>query len=109
MRVPDRGLFIQKSLNRVGQPTYQGDFDKSQRLPGHRGVEEGIAAPVGIQSIAQILERADGMDGFIGHQLFEQGGRRVPGDLLQLQKAEIEERSQNKDQRVIQRLELWAA
>jgi len=53
-------------------------------------VKKGVTASVRLQPSAQVVPAIDGVNGFVVNDLLQQLGRRIPGDLMQLQKARIE-------------------
>ncbi len=72
---------------------------------GHARVEERITAPVRIEPIAQVGPRMDRMDCLVSDQLFEQRGRRLPSDALELQEPDVEPRGKPGLQLSVQRRE----
>src|SRR3546814_1630182 len=79
---------------------------EGQRLFGHARMEQRIAAAVGIQPVAHILPGGDLVHGFVGDQLLEQRGRRVPVDGAQVEEAGVEPRQQQLAQVVVEALEI---
>src|SRR3546814_12531871 len=69
-------------------------------------MEQRIAAAVGIQPVAHILPGGDLVHGFVGDQLLEQRGRRVPVDGAQVEEAGVEPRQQQLAQVVVEALEI---
>ena len=59
---------------------------------GIDGMEERVAAAVGVEPVLEVGPRADRVHGLVLDQLLEQRGRRVPGDAAQLEQADVEQR-----------------
>ena len=67
-------------------------------------MEEGEAAPVGIEAVLEVAPRADGVDSLVGHQLFQQRGRRGPVDAHEIEEGHVEPGAQQRAQILAQRL-----
>ena len=52
-------------------------------------MKKGVAEPVGIKPVAQVVPRADLVDRLVLDQLLQEGGRRIPGDLLQVKHTDV--------------------
>ena len=66
------------------------DLREDDRLVGHRGVEEGIAAPIRLETPLQLGPRAHRVHGLVLDQLVEHSARAAPVDFPELEKAAIE-------------------
>ena len=64
-------------------PVVERDLDEHQRLVRHRGMEERVAAAVGVEPVLQVVPRRDRVHGLVLDQLLEQRGRGVPRDAPQ--------------------------
>ena len=68
-------------------------------------MKEGVAAPVGIEPVLQILPGFDFVHRLVLHQALEHVGRAVPGDALQLQQRHVEPRGEQTLQFQVERSE----
>ena len=73
-------------------PVVERDLDEDERFVRHRGMEERVAATIGVEPVLQVVPGTDRVDCFVLDQLLEQRGRRVPRDARQRQHADVEER-----------------
>src|ERR1700752_1140439 len=53
-------------------------------------MEESKTPAIRFEAVLQIGPAADLVNGFVGHQLFEQGRGRFPGNSLELEEADVE-------------------
>ena len=90
LRVADRRRLVEQRVDIAGDPGDQRHLDKDQRLVGHARMKEGEAAAIRLEPVFQIGPAADLVHRLVGHQLFEQRGRRFPGNPAQFEKADIE-------------------
>ena len=74
------GVLRQERRHGGGQSFHQSNLDEYQRLPSKCGMEEGKAAPIGCKPSPQVVPVLDLVHGFIGDQLFQHRGRRLPVD-----------------------------
>ncbi|EXI92464.1 MAG: hypothetical protein AW12_00590 [Candidatus Accumulibacter sp. BA-94] len=85
-----RRVLVEQRLYVVGQAVDERHLDEDQWLHRHARVEEGVTAPVGIEPVLQIAPRTDLMHRLVLDQFLQQRCRRVPGDPLQFEKADVE-------------------
>ena len=98
-------MLVEQALHAFGQFVDERDLDEDQRLCRHAGMKEGVAAAIGVEPVLEILPGADLVHGFIFDELFQQRGRRVPGNALQFQEADIEPRREPVLEFAIERLQ----
>ena len=72
-------------------PVGQRDLHEHERLVGHRGMEERVAAAVGVEPVLEVVPRVDRVHRFVLDQLLEQRGGRVPRDAAQLEQPDVEQ------------------
>ena len=101
-----RSHFVEQLLDVVGERLDQRDLDEDQRFERHPRVEEGVAAAVVVEAVLEVFPRADLMHRFVLHQPFEQRRGRLPGDALELQKADVEPRVEARFELAVEGLEL---
>ena len=93
-RIEDRGVGVLEverrararraaAAARSAMPVVERDLDEHQRLVRHRGMEERVAAAVGVEPVLQVVPRADRVHRLVRDELLEQRGRRVPRDAAQ--------------------------
>ena len=96
-RAPDRRrarVSSSSGASSVTMPVVQRDLDEHERFVGHRGMEEGVAAAIGVEPVLQVVPRTDRVHGFVLDELLEQRGRRVPRDARQREQADVEQRGE---------------
>ena len=71
----------------------QRDFDEDQGLIGQLWVEKRVAAPVRLQSPAQVGPTRNGMNGLVCDDFFKKYRGGVPTNWLEMQKARVEPRA----------------
>ena len=83
-------VLVQQVLHRVGELIDQGHFDEDEGFHRHARVEKGVAAPVRVEAVLQVLPGADLVHRFVLDQLFQQGRRGLPGEAGNFQEADVE-------------------
>ena len=78
----------------------QRDLDEHERLVGHRGMEERVAAAIGVEAVLEVVPRADRVHRFVLDQLLEERGRRRPGEAAELEQADVEQQCELRPQLV---------
>ncbi len=70
----------------------QRDLHEHERLVRHRGMEERVATPVGVEPVLQVVPRPDRVHRLVRDELLEQRRRRIPRDPAQFEQPHVEER-----------------
>ena len=101
-RIEDRGVGVvgvevgrvrvEQGRERARRAVRQRDLHEHERLVGHRGMEERVAAAVGVEPVLEVGPRVDRVHRFVLDQLLEQRGGRVPRDAPELEQADVEQR-----------------
>src|SRR5438876_10650822 len=89
-RIDHRRALVEQRLDVSGNALDQRHLDEDQGLVGHARMEEGEAAPVGLEPMLEVIPGADLVHGLVSRELLEERRRRITGDELQFEETDIE-------------------